>query len=461
VTVRLRDLQACFEGVIPSIISTAAADGTPNISYLSHVVMVNDEHVALSNQFFAKTAANIRANPNAALLLVDARDGAQFRLDVTWVRSLDDGPLFEQVATALRASSAQVGMLGIMRLKAVDIFRVNSAAAVADMAPVVSAWPVLPVPDLTAIARLAGRLGAQTDAEGIVSTLLEGVRDELGFGQAVVLLNDETRNLLTTIASSGYERTGVGSEVPLGDGLIGAAAATMRTVKINDLSRIRRLGAAIEASSLDENRTRTIPLPGLPDALSQIAVPMTAHGSVRGVLFVESRERLAFSEMHAAALEMIAAQAAASLAISELLASEAPPVSLAPVPVRPLSRNVQITHHRFDDSVFIDNVYVIKGVAGRLLVFMLKAYVNEGRSEFTNREMRLSQGLRLPDIKDNLETRLLLLRRRLEEKSLAVKLIHTGRGRVGLELDGTPIIDSAGWSIGPKSAQRFSDKSDA
>ena len=59
-TIRLRDLHACFEGVIPSIIATASQDGVPNISYLSHVAFVDDEHVALSNQFFSKTAANIR-----------------------------------------------------------------------------------------------------------------------------------------------------------------------------------------------------------------------------------------------------------------------------------------------------------------------------------------------------------------------------------------------------------------
>jgi adenylate cyclase len=37
-----------------------AADGTPNISYLSQVIAIDDEHVGLSNQFFSKTAANIR-----------------------------------------------------------------------------------------------------------------------------------------------------------------------------------------------------------------------------------------------------------------------------------------------------------------------------------------------------------------------------------------------------------------
>ena len=91
-TWRLSDLAPCFEGVIPSIIATAAADGMPNVSYLSHVVRVDDDHVALSNQFFAKTAANVRANPQVTLILVDGVTGAQFLLDIRFVRSVDAGP---------------------------------------------------------------------------------------------------------------------------------------------------------------------------------------------------------------------------------------------------------------------------------------------------------------------------------------------------------------------------------
>ena len=77
--IRLSDLQSCFEGVIPSIVATAGADGTPNISYLSQVVRVDDEHIALSNQFFSKTATNVRENPSAAVLVVDAQTGEQYR----------------------------------------------------------------------------------------------------------------------------------------------------------------------------------------------------------------------------------------------------------------------------------------------------------------------------------------------------------------------------------------------
>ncbi|HEY8613740.1 MAG TPA: pyridoxamine 5'-phosphate oxidase family protein, partial [Roseomonas sp.] len=108
-TPSLAALDACFEGVVPSIICTVAADGTPNISYLSHVARLGEGRVALSNQFFSKTAANLQMNPRAALLVVDPRSGAQYRLDIRYRESIETGSDFDRMDADLRASSAQLG----------------------------------------------------------------------------------------------------------------------------------------------------------------------------------------------------------------------------------------------------------------------------------------------------------------------------------------------------------------
>ena len=49
------------------------------------------------------------------------------------------------------------------------------------------------------------------------------------------------------------------------------------------------------------------------------------------------------------------------------------------------------------------------GPAGRILDWLLSRHAEEGRLDFTNREIRLSGDLRMPDFKNKLETRLLLL----------------------------------------------------
>jgi len=441
-TLRLRDLQACFEGVIPSIIATASQDGVPNISYLSHVAFVDDEHVALSDQFFSKTAANIRANNNAAVMLVDPRDGNQYRLSVIFEGGLDSGALFETMAAELRASSAQLGMADVMRLRGVHLYRVVSVEAVPSPGAAIAASLPAANLHLGAAAMLAARISEESEIDAIVDAVLDGLRDNFGYANTMLLVKYPTGERLVTIGSRGYSWTGIGSEVAIGDAIIGMAAAERRAVRISDMSRIRRFGAAIRASAADENHSRTIAVPGIQDAMSQMALPMIAGGTLRGVLFLESAKRLAFPKDVETALSIVASNAAAALALADNTSGNEQSLVTSQGNGALAGRPFSVVHHLFDDSVFIDGEYLIKGVSGRLLVHLLGLHLREGRADFTNREMRLSDELRLPDFKDNLETRLLLLRRRLEEKAAPIRLKRTGRGKLRLEMAGPALLES-------------------
>jgi adenylate cyclase len=93
-----------------------------------------------------------------------------------------------------------------------------------------------------------------------------------------------------------------------------------------------------------------------------------------------------------------------------------------------------VRHFRADGSTFIDDDYLTKGVAGRILWSLLGHYEREGRTEFTNREVRLDPTLDLPDFRDNFESRLILLKRRLDERDAPVRIERTGRGRFRLSV---------------------------
>lgn len=440
VEVQLGAIRACFEGVIPSIVATVDAEGMPNISYLSQVFYLDEAHVALSNQFFSKTAANIRLRGEATALVVDGRSGDQYELDLAFLRSETDGAVFARMAAHLRAMSGHQGWGEVMKLRSADIYRVRSCRAVPSPGRQGSPEPA------TAHARrvenaasLALFLAAEADRHAMLDMTLEGLEERLGMPHAMILVRGERPDRLTTIASRGYPTGGIGAETALGQGVSGIAAETRHPLRICDMSRGKRYAAAVSADSPET--AREIPMPGLPEPQSQLAVPLLALGRLLGVLFVESPERFAFTHEDEIALTLVAAQLAAGLLPQEPDPEPEPPLA-GPATALADAAPFRLVHHRFDDSVFIGETYVIKGVAGRLLVMLLAEHLATGRRDFSNMEIRRARELRLPGLKDNLETRLLLLRRRLAEKAMPVRLLSPGRGLVRLELDGRPVIET-------------------
>ena len=77
----------------------------------------------------------------------------------------------------------------------------------------------------------------------------------------------------------------------------------------------------------------------------------------------------------------------------------------------------------------------LQGVAGAIFHKLLRDHSTTHRQEFSNRELRLDPTLKLPDITDNLEARLVLLERRLAERKAPMRIEKTGRGKFRLHID--------------------------
>ncbi len=129
-TIALSEISECFLGEIPTMMATCSEDGTPNLVHLSQVFLVDDSHVAISNQFLAKSAANLAANPVASLVCIDPGTYDTYRLVVRLLRSETDGDRFDGARTSIDAIAALTGMTGVLQLRSIDVFRVVDVALV-------------------------------------------------------------------------------------------------------------------------------------------------------------------------------------------------------------------------------------------------------------------------------------------------------------------------------------------
>ncbi|TMV48975.1 GAF domain-containing protein [Paenibacillus mesophilus] len=120
------ELMPVFDGVFPATIITGSRDLVPNIANLSKVWHVDEEHVAIANQLLNKTASNLQDNPLALIRLMTPDDLVHWELEVTYVSSVSEGPLFESIDQSIKALSWVTGAESAAALRAAVLFRVLS-----------------------------------------------------------------------------------------------------------------------------------------------------------------------------------------------------------------------------------------------------------------------------------------------------------------------------------------------
>ena len=120
------EIRSVMENGVPAELVSCSKDGVPNTTVLSQVYFVDEAHVALSFQFFNKTTRNVRENPNACLLLNDVEGHACWVLQLRYDHSETEGPVFEDMDIRIEAIASATGMAGVFKLKAADIYRVES-----------------------------------------------------------------------------------------------------------------------------------------------------------------------------------------------------------------------------------------------------------------------------------------------------------------------------------------------
>lgn len=432
------EIRACLECLLPASVGSASDDGRPNVTWLSLVHRLDETHVGLSRQFFRKTSQNILVNRKLQVLMLHPGNGRQYQLNLEHEHTETEGPRYERMRTRLDAVASQSGMSRVFRLKGLDVCRVLSVCEVpmeAEALTVARAETGTPHERLKAF---SDQVSAAGDVEELITRCLGALDTCLGYRHAMLLLVDGTGERLYTVASHGYPSSGAGSEVRVGEGLLGIAAERRESVLTSNMAKERAYAGAVRLSAVqsgqEDDLERAIPLPGLPNVMSQLVVPLLARGRLLGVLCLQSSTPGRFLSDD----EQMANVAATEIGLAMALLQVAPTVGTGPwrIAVPPAEiPPAGITHYASDDSVFIDNEYLIKGVAGRILWRMLRQFSESHRVDFSNKEIRLDRALALPDLNDNLEARLILLRRRLQDRCSFIHIVKTGRGRFRLNID--------------------------
>ena len=230
----------------------------------------------------------------------------------------------------------------------------------------------------------------------------------------------------------------------VGDGIIGMAAARAEPMRIGNLGKMlayaRSIRRAYEESGV-EAPGHEIPLPGLAEAESQVAVPAIVLGQLVGVLVIESRQRVAFTADDEALLTIVATMVASAIEIDWAQERAEADVGRAvgdrgtraasalPRPRRRACGSSRSTAARSSTATTSSRASpaASSGCCSR------NTYVTE-ESTSPTRKSGSTRRSSCPEFRDNLESRLILLKRRLDERVAPIRIEKTGRGRFRLSV---------------------------
>ncbi|MDP6178576.1 MAG: pyridoxamine 5'-phosphate oxidase family protein [Desulfatiglandales bacterium] len=101
------EAKKAIEEIRPSLVATAGGTGKPNVSAKGSLRILDDEHVAFADIASPRTIANIKENPQVAIICLDAATRKGCRI---WRKGniLNSGELFDKLVTEFAGRNMDV-----------------------------------------------------------------------------------------------------------------------------------------------------------------------------------------------------------------------------------------------------------------------------------------------------------------------------------------------------------------
>ena len=165
--------------------------------------------------------------------------------------------------------------------------------------------------------RVSADINSTLDLDEICDVALRTMDELFEFHHAIILLLEPDNTTLKVVASRGYEGQSIGGRVQVGTGVIGMVARKRQLMQVNNLGHQRAYVAAqrreMEKAGQQSQLGEAIPVPGLPNAESQIAIPLLIRDDLIGVFSIESPRPRSFGEHERDLVSIIANQIASAI----------------------------------------------------------------------------------------------------------------------------------------------------
>ena len=105
----------------PALVATADKNGKPNVSAKGSLRVLDDEHVIFADVASPRSVANIKENPQVAIISLDAQSRKGCRI---WGKGevLDSGPVFDEISAVMAKWNVNVRNVVTVAVEEVETF---------------------------------------------------------------------------------------------------------------------------------------------------------------------------------------------------------------------------------------------------------------------------------------------------------------------------------------------------